>query len=107
MKPKRGAGKLAMKPKVVYHFTSVPWLRFIEREGIYRGKCPITSSTVLDHPNFTTDPDPETQKWACGSAINKRAVRITVKVRHHDNKWHRWINMARSGGASAFHPQFE
>ena len=89
------------KPKVVHHFTSIQWLYFIKRQGIYRGKCPMTSSLVLDHPNFTTDPNPENQGWAVGSIQNKRAVRIAVSVRHCDQNWFRWVDMAREHGASA------
>jgi hypothetical protein len=86
------------RPKTVHHFTSHAWLPFIQEEGIYRGKCPVTSKRVLDHPNFTTDPDPAHQGWAGGASINKTAIRITVKVRRGDTDWIPWVELARQNG---------
>jgi hypothetical protein len=86
------------RPKIVHHFTCHPWLRFIENEGITRGKTHLTRSRVITAPNFTTDPEPDHQGWAVGSMMNKRAIRLTVRVRHHDTAWIPWLELAHQNG---------
>ena len=60
----------------------------------------MNSRLVLDHPNFTTDPNPENQRWAAESVLNKRAVRIAVKVRNRDTQYFRWVDLRRGARAS-------
>lgn len=99
---------MARHPKMLFHFTCRLWWRFIEKEGIVHGEVPIGGGRILDHPNLTTDPDPANQGWARSPgdslvgagqttvmAVNKRAVRIAVRLSPRDPKLIRWVDLAR------------
>jgi hypothetical protein len=84
-------------PRLLYHFTSRIWLPFIKKEGITRGEAPISPTERLQHPNLTSNPDPDAQKWSGAeghSALHKTAVRITVEIPEGDQKLISWHDFA-------------
>ncbi len=64
---------------ILYHYTAREYLERIRREGLTTGEVPLSPSHILNGVWFTTDPDPGGHGLT--GILNKRAVRITVKIR--------------------------
>src|SRR4051812_18604208 len=99
------------RPRLLYHFTCRLWWRFIEHEGISMGEVPVRRGRILNHPNLTTDLEPARQGWALHvgehrlpggekdfMALNKRAVRIAVRIPLSDTRLVRWQDLAKQWG---------
>src|SRR5947208_3578856 len=99
---------MSNRRSLLYHFTCRLWWRFIEAEGITLGEVPVRRGRSLNHPSLTSDPEPGGQDWAgevgeislpggetVTMAVNKRAVRVGVRIPNSDPELIRWVDLAK------------
>lgn len=104
---------------LLYHFTSHPSVPGIMLEGLMRGEAPLADDRWVKAINLTTDRDPSghgldhgghiwtqedslkifmsTGQWIEPGTINinKRAIRLTVRLSSTDQKLKDWLPWAR------------
>jgi hypothetical protein len=74
---------------ILYHYTSKAYLPLIEIGGLEVGEVPLTPTKLRNAVWLTTDSNPDGHGLD-GSCLNKRAVRITVRIPTHDRKLKHW-----------------
>ncbi len=103
---------------IFYHYTSHEALESIMEQGLNRGEAPLSDRRVVNAVNLTTDPDPtghgldnaghvvtEAEAATLATAgilvpagtvfIEKRAIRIKVKLGSGDTKLKQWRPWSR------------
>lgn len=104
---------------LLYHYTSHHALPHILRDGLSKGEVPLSDREWLNAVNLTADPSPDGhgldgarepiteedaarlylatgQHWPVGARfVNKRAVRITIKLPSADRNLKDWLPWAR------------
>ena len=104
---------------LLYHFTASEYLDSIMAEGLTRGEVPLSATNFMNAVNLTSSPDsaghglsdsreftPEERDWARRMNdgrlpdgplrfLNKKAVRITVKIPRDDRNLVAWPKWAR------------
>lgn len=111
---------------LLYHFTSHRHLPRIMEEGLTKGEAPLSDTEWLNAVNLTTDSRPEGHGldgafhvWTAEESaaaflragvritpgavsVNKRAVRITLKLPSKDRNLKDWLPWARKRLAPAY-----
>ena len=99
---------------ILYHFTAAEYLPAIRAEGLSKGEVPLTPTEYMNAVWLTTDRDPSghglcderelstKEKAFLGVPLdhpakfpNKRAIRLTVKVKSADRRlvaWRPWAH---------------
>jgi hypothetical protein len=103
---------------IFHHFTAVEYLDRIFREGLRKGDVPLTATEGINAVWLTTDRRPDGHGLTTGHGLsaeerdvwsqlfgkrlrpgarypNKRAVRITVKLRRENRNLKHWPTWAR------------
>ena len=92
------------RPEIFYHYTCRLYWPFIETAGIDRGEAPISATKQEQWPNLTVNPDAALQGWTRGGALDKTAVRITVRI--PDAEIHRLISFREFADSRGMSRQF-
>jgi hypothetical protein len=86
---------------ILYHYTAAEYLPSILESGITQGDVPITPTGGFNAPWLTSDRDPAGHGLI--SILDKRAVRITVKIPANDPRLKWWPKFAKGRVESSWY----